>query len=472
VNRRDVLGTLGMASASTLLWAFGCRAPERGVKTIATSGGEIRTWLHDAVAVLAGAGLESPRALAVTRKRATAAIDVLGPGISRGRYEGVVLSAKTREGTRREQVTNELTAAGIAAAAKALAGGSTRGKVELGEPKTYLAEYVDPDDKILLDRVEAIGRSDRELTSRIVYQAALLDIDDATVWAIAPGRDLQQRLVRVRRAATRVAWNGTRPVVGEISRAWIGALDDHELDPQELSDVTRSVQTLTTPGAFDEGEYAIVLAPEVVARIADVATRALLTTSAARRPDVERRLVLGKQIAAPVLTLVDDPTVDGAYGGFHFDDEGEAAVPVALINEGHLAARLPERRRPGHVGALEASASHLRITPGGSDAKRLLDAGYSLDGPMRATVDPGSDRVVVAVSRARELRGGERTGRVFADIELVGELTPLLAQVSAVSKEAVQVAVREEVDGLPRWRSIDAPWLRTRGRLRARRSQT
>src|SRR4051812_24941862 len=116
-----------MASASTLLWAFGCRAPERGVQTIATSGGEIRTWLHDAVAVLAGAGLESPRALAVTRKRTTAAIDVLGPGISRGRYEGIVLSATTRDGTRREQVTSELTAAGIAAAAKALAGSGTRG---------------------------------------------------------------------------------------------------------------------------------------------------------------------------------------------------------------------------------------------------------------------------------------------------------------------------------------------------------
>ena len=465
-----MLGTLGMASASTLLWAFGCRAPERGVKTIATSGGEVRTWLRDAVAVLAGAGLDSPRALAVTRKRTTAAIDVLGPGISRGRYEAVLLSGKTRDGVRREQVSSDLTATGIAAAAKALAGGVTRARVEFGEPKTYLADYVEPHDQILLDRVDAIGKSDRELTSRIVYQAALVDIDDATVWAVAPGHDFQQRLVRVRRAATRVAWNGTRPVVGEISRAWIGGLDDHELDPTELSEVTRSVQTLTTPTAFKEDEYAVVLAPEVVARIADIATHALLTTTAGRRPDVARRLAIGKQIAAPVLTIIDDPTVEGAYGGFHFDDDGEPAAPIALIDQGHLAARLPERRRPGHVGELEAAASHLRILPGTAQARDLLDAGYSLDGPMRVVIDPGSDRVVIAVARARELHGGERTGRVFADIELVGELAPLLAQVFAVSKETVQVAMREEVDGLPRWRSIEAPSLRTRGRLRARRS--
>ena len=62
------------------------------------------------------------------------------------------------------------------------------------------------------------------------------------------------------------------------------------------------------------------------------------------------------------------------------------------------------------------------------------------------------------------------TGRVFADVELVGEVATVLASIVSVSAETAQVAFRDEADGLPRWRSMEAPWLRMRGRLRTRRS--
>jgi predicted Zn-dependent protease len=468
-----MLGSLGVASASSLLWALGCRAPERGVQQVATGGGEVRTWLHDAIALLAGAGLDAPRAIAVMRKRTTAAIDVLGEGVSRASSDGVVVSARDKDGTRREQVTNDLSPAGIVGAARSLIARDARpAQIAFGQPQHWLADYVEPDDKQLIERVRAIGAGDRWLSSRIVYQAALLDIDDATVWGVAPGRDLEQRLVRVRRAATRVAWNGTRPVAAEVARAWIGGIDDQTLAGDDVGDATRAVQLLTTPTSLDEGEYSLVLEPEVVAMIADAATRALLTTTALRRPEVNKRLASGAAIGAQVLTLVDDPTVAGAYGGFHFDDDGEPAVAVTLIDHGHVVGQLPERRRPGHLGALEAAASHLTMKAGTGAADKLLDDGFALEGAVRTVVDAASDRLVVEVARAKELRGGHATGRVFADVELVGEVATVLASIVSVSAETTQVAFREEVDGLPRWRSMEAPWLRMRGRLRTRRSVT
>jgi predicted Zn-dependent protease len=470
VNRRDVLGTLGVASAGTLLWAFGCRTAAPVVQEIATSGGEVRTWLHDAVALLAAAGLEAPRALAVIRKRTTAASDVLGRGVSRDRCEGAVVSARDRDGTRREQVTSDLSGPGVVAAAKALIARDLRpGKLAFGEPKIWVAEYVEPEEEKLLERAEAIGAGDKELTSRIVYQANVLDVDDATTWAVTTGRDLEQRLVRIRLAATRVAWNGTRPVTAEVSRAWTGVLGDHALAGADVSAASAAAQTLATSGAFDEGEYAVGLEPDVVARLADSATRGLLTSAAMRRPEVARRLAVGARVAGPMFTLVDDPRTQGAYGGYHFDDEGELAAAVTLVDQGVIAGRLDERRRPGHLGQLEAMASHLRLATGTADAERILDDGFILEGASEAIVDPASDRVVISVARAREMRGGNRTGRVFADVELVGELAPLLASVSAVSSVATPVSFRDEVDGRPRWRSMDAPWLRAHGRLRARR---
>ena len=321
----------------------------------------------------------------------------------------------------------------------------------------------------LLARVGDIVRLDRAMSSRIVYAASLIDIDDAIVWSIAPGRDLEQRLVRVRRVASRVAWNGTRPVVTEAVRAWRGGVDDHTLDAAEIEQATNDALALMTPGTFDDSVRDVVLDPHVAATVVDAAVRALLTTTAGRRPEVAHRLAVGAKIGSPAITLTDDPTTPGAYGGFTFDDAGEPAAPVALVDRGHVAGRLERGLRPGHVGPSEPAASHLRLAPGAIAREALLDDGFSLEGGLGAVVDPASGQVVISIGRARELRKRSPTGRVFADVELVGDLAGLLAAISGASKETTAIGLREDGDGGPMWRSIETPWLRGKGMLRARR---
>jgi len=488
MNRREVLGALGAASASSLLWALGCGAPEQEVRRATTlREDEVRGWLHDALGKLAAAGFADAYALAVTRRRTLAATDVLGQAVRRVRADGVVLAVRDQDGAFREQVTADLSADGIAAAVRALTGDKPRwARIDFGRPVSSGAAAREPSDDELLAMTQAIRTRDQALTSRIVYRAELVDIDDAHVWSVARGRDLDQRLVRVRQAATRVAWNGTRPIVVEAARGWIGAPTAHELERTVLEDTTRGALALMTPAAFADGEHALVLAPSVVAAIVEAAVPALLTTSAARRPEVARRLEIGAAVASPLLSLADDPTAAGAfdaYGGFHFDDEGEPAAALALVDHGHVVGRIADRagvvaagaptagrgRRPGHVGGVEPAASHLVVAPGTSAQQALRDDGYVVEGAASAVVDAASDRVVVAVSRAREVARGEETGRVFGELELVGQLGALLANIAGVSTESESFALRDELDGRPRWRSLSVPWLRTRGLLRARR---
>lgn len=486
-SRREVLGSLGVASAQALLWA--CGAPPRPIRRPLEVSGEVRSWLHDAVAKLR---TEFPfaHALAVSRRRTTAAIDVLGAGVARGRCDGVVLTVRTPDGARREQVTSDLSRGGIEAATAALLVRSVKAaSIDFGKPQIAPLPFAkdrdphDVEDITLLDKVAAMAKRDKELSSQIVYAASLIDIDDATVWSVAPGRDLEQRLVRIRRAVTRVAWNGTRPVVSEASRGWIGGIDAQDLTDAEIASATRSALVLMTPSAFEDGERTMLLDPDVSASIVDAAARALLTSTSIRRPEVARRLAAGAGIAAAVLTIVDDPTVAGGYGSCYFDDEGEPATKLTLVDGGRVVGRLADSgavdrkvatvagrgRRPGHVGPVEAAPSNLRLLAGSVAADDLLDEGFVLQGALGAVVDPASDRVVVAVARARERRGGKDTGRVFADIELVGDLAQLLASVTAVSSSTQTISIRDEIDGQPRWRSIEAPALRLKGTLRARR---
>jgi predicted Zn-dependent protease len=479
LHRREVLATFGVASASTLLLALGCGAPAPIVRRAPQVSGEVRTWLHDAVARLAAA-YPFAHALAVSRRRTAAASDVLGAGIARLYAEGVVFTVRDRGGTWHEHASSELSRDAIAAAARALDAARQPRAVDFGPPPAAPAEPPALDDRDLRARVELLLHGDAALARRLVYAAAALDIDDAVVWSVAPGRDLEQRLVRIRQTAVRAAWNGTRPVVREVERAWSGGLDDQPLTPDDLTAASEAALEVLTPGGFDDGERPVVLDPSVVAVVLDAAARGLFTADAARRPEVARRLADAAPLASPLVTIIDDPTTPGAYGGFAFDDEGEPAAPLTLLDAGRVAAPLSDRaagapgrgRRPGHLGRVTPSPSHLRLAPGPADLRQLHSEGFILEGGLGARLDPGGDRIRVACTRARELRAGNTTGRLYADVELVGSLPALLSAVDAVAATPASFVPRDPAGRHPTWRSISAPALRTRGLVRASRSRT
>jgi predicted Zn-dependent protease len=254
--------------------------------------------------------------------------------------------------------------------------------------------------------------------------------------------------------------------------------DDQPLGAGDLAAASEAALELMTPGSLDDGERAVVLDPSVVAVLLDAAVRGLLTSTATRRPEVARRAALDARLASPLVTLVDDPTAAGAYGRFAFDDEGEPAAPITLVDAGRIAAHLTDHAgggagrglRPGHLARVEPSPSHLQLVPGTVLPGALYGDGLALEGGLGATLDPASDRIRVACARARELKAGSPTGRVYADIELVGSLTAVLSAVDGVAQPTSSFAVRADPDREPTWRSISTPALRTRGVVRARRS--
>jgi predicted Zn-dependent protease len=473
-SRREVLTGIGVGASSAIL--FACGGSAKREEHPQTVGSEITTWLRDAVAVLVAAGFASPQALAVTRRRTTAALDVLGAGVGRGRTDGVVLSVRDKDGIARELVTNDLSRDGIANAVEALVGAKMKpATVDFGRsPTDVYTPSPDPatlSDADMLSRVAALAARDRHWSSRIVYAASVLDIDDTQVWSVARGQTRAQRLVRVRRSVTRVAWHGSRPFVSEATRAWMGGVDAQDLTDDEIIGARENALALMTPRPFAEGEYTILLEPTVAASVIDAALRGLLTRDAQRLPEVARRAGLGAAFASALFTVVDDPSVTDAYGGHRFDDRGLPASAVTLIDQGKVVGRIDREQRPGHIGRGETTPSHVRVSPGMVPPSEMLDEGLVLEEPIATLLDPSSDRVVVQVARGRELVGGRRTGRIFADLEVVGELGSLLSSVMALSTHTQAIGIRDESDGHPRWRSIETPSMRAKAIVRQRRRQ-
>lgn len=95
---------------------------------------------------------------------------------------------------------------------------------------------------------------------------------------------------------------------------------------------------------------------------------------------------LGETVAAPGVTLVDDPTCPDAYGASRSDSEGVATRPVRLIDAGRLAGFLHNvytgRRsgagttgsavRAAYKSAPGVGARALRLEPGPASPEELL----------------------------------------------------------------------------------------------------
>lgn len=463
MNRRELLGGLGVVTAQAALWALGCGGQQRVLAPdIEADRDEVRTWLRDAVSLLSTA-FTSVHGLAVERRRTVAAADVFGTGIAREQRDGVVFTFKDKTGALQEYALSDLSRNGIRAAVRSLIGSAARPKkLDFGRPPPRPPVPKLIGESELRVRVEAIDR--KQVQSRLVYNVALIDIEDTIVWSIAEGRDREHRAQRVMQRLLRAAWNGTRPVLGKVDRGWIGEVRDpaRQLDDADAQRASEHALELVTPATFPDGKHLVLLDPSVTASLLDAGTRALLTSAASRRPEVKRGVVVGSVVAAPAITLVDDPLTRGAYGGFEYDDDGEPATRITLIDKGRLAGTLGRgrSRRPGHMGPIEPSPSHLRLVPGDKQHTSWNDDGFLLEGGGGAIVDPASRRVVITAARAREIRGGRPTGRVYADVELVGDLGALLGAVTDVSSNTASFSTRDERDGEPRWRSIETPWLR------------
>jgi predicted Zn-dependent protease len=481
-NRREVLAGLGVATATALL---GCRGLSFRARP-PRDDGEVRTWLRDAVSRLAGAFPEV-HAHAVSGRRTQLAVDAIGSGGDREATDGVVLAVRDRDGRVREEVTFDLSGDGVRAAVLAI----TDGRVPAAAPMTFTASAALPvlrsdparfGDRELSHRLdEVVMRLGQRLTSRAIYHGVAYDLDDTTIWSVTAGVERVQRLVRVLHTVDVVGWTGTRPLVGRAAHGWRGGVDLHRLTDGDLDGAVRAALEIFTPGGLAPVTSPLILEPSVVASLIDALARQLLTTTAAARPEVAR---LGEVLAvAPALQLVDDPGAAEAYGGFAFDDEGEVAAARPLLDGGRVVGRLADRAgvlaaladragrglRAGHLGELAPAPSHLRLAAGTTARAALLvgDA-VVLEGGRPAVIDLARGRVRLGAARAREVRGGQLTGRVYADVELVGDLAALLASLEAPSREVAILAHRGDAPGGPRWSSIEAPWLRAHGTLRQR----
>ena len=262
------------------------------------------------------------------------------------------------------------------------------------------------------------------------------------------------------------------------SRAWLGGLDDDTLPREAVSRASRDALEIMTPGAFADGDAR--------ARARSVGGRADRRHRDARAAH-ERRGAAARGRAPP-----RDRCRGGVAGAdarrrsdrrdgvrrLRFDDEGvpprrsRCSMPVASAGASPIAAA-------GAAGVRATSgASNRRRRTCGSRPARAISTSSSpmatvLEGGLDAVIDPSSDRIVgLGRARARRSRRAARPAACSPTSSSSAISAGYSPRRPPSPATAETFSVRDEVDGQPRWRSIETPGIATRGLVRARRRVT
>ncbi|MDO0914353.1 TldD/PmbA family protein [Streptomyces sp. DT2A-34] len=201
------------------------------------------------------------------------------------------------------------------------------------------------------------------------------------------------------------------------------------------------------------GRLPVLLAPSATAAFLAVVS-GMLSRPAAHPDQALASAPRGSRVAAPCVTLMDDPTDPTSFGAARFDAEGLATRRNLLIDRGCAADRLHDAaggRRAGvasNGAALRAGykslpgpgARALALAPGDLDpeaAVARLGHGFlvhSVTG-LPAGADPLTGRFSVAVS-GRVVRGGELAEHV-PHTTLASTVPSLLQGVRGVGSDSV-----------------------------------
>ena len=197
---------------------------------------------------------------------------------------------------------------------------------------------------------------------------------------------------RIRLSA--IAEKGAGPQIGVESPGVLGGYEFfQELDLDKLAQgAAQSAILMAGAGYIDGGMMPVVLGNGFGGVIFHEACGHPLETEAIRKNASPFAGKVGQAVAQPILTAIDDGTLDRHWGSLNVDDEGTPAQRTVLIEQGILKNYLSDRigaRQAGVPRSGSARRESYRYAPVSRMRNTYIDRGpHSVD-EMIASVDFG-----------------------------------------------------------------------------------
>jgi predicted Zn-dependent protease len=246
--------------------------------------------------------------------------------------------------------------------------------------------------------------------------------------------------------------SGGRPGALFLRRRGIGGEELCALGDADRELLVDRATRLAGAAPPDPGETTLVTEPNVSGVVAHESFGHgvevdLFMKSRARAADY-----LGKAVAAPMVRLLDDPTQAGAPGFYHFDDEGAAAAPTVIIEDGVFRAGLTDLvssratglprtangRREAWDRKCYARMSNTFFAPGVDRREELIrgvEKGLLVGHFTAGIEDPKGWGMQIVAQYGEEIVRGRLTGRVVSPVTLSGFVPDVLASIDGIADD-------------------------------------
>ena len=220
----------------------------------------------------------------------------------------------------------------------------------------------------------------------------------------------------------------------------------------ELQRLTDNAIALTSAERIEPGEYTIITAPGVTGTICHESFGHGVETDMFLKERARAAHYIDRVVAAPLVSIYDDPSLPDGFGFYFFDDEGMLAGPTQIVESGifrrgitdlysAMARGLPRSAnglRSDYSRKAYARMSNTFFASGTTPVTDLfaqVESGVYLEKWSSGMEDPQGWGIQVTCHFGHEIKHGKVTSRMFAPIGITGYVPDVLQTVSAVGSD-------------------------------------
>ncbi|CAG0975566.1 MAG: TldD/PmbA family protein [Candidatus Methanoperedens sp.] len=303
------------------------------------------------------------------------------------------------------------------------------------------------EDKVkLLLEIEKSAKKTGIQSTNAVYSEALINVK----YSSSEGLDCEYTLTRIGFAISSIAQSEGVYQIGRESRFGVMGFEifkKHDAFALAEKAANTAIELLSakTPKA---GTYPVILDQELAGVFIHEAVGHAVEADHVLEGNSILSGKIGEQIASPLITVYDDPSLH-EYGYYPFDDEGAESKRTTLIQNGVLKSFIHSRETAGKLGGESRNSraqgysrpvirmSNTFIAPDGMKFDEMLAElkdGIYLKGSRGGQVNPGEGVFQFNAESGFIVKNGELTTSL-RDVSLSGNTLEILNNVSAVGND-------------------------------------
>jgi TldD protein len=301
----------------------------------------------------------------------------------------------------------------------------------------------------LLREIEKHAQTEGIKSTRVSYSESVL----TTQYMNSEGLEAGYKSIRCGFSISAVAAEGNNYQAGRESRFNIAGYEIFDqYKPFDLAaDASKTALDLLKAKTPKGGTLPVILDPELAGVFAHEAVGHASEADLVLQNDSVLSGKLGKQVASPLITVIDDPTIH-AFGYYPFDAEGAPSKKTVLIQNGIMNSYMHSRETAGTFDGESGVSGNARaqgysvpvvrmsntyIDNGDTSFDEMLEEikdGIYLIGSRGGQVNTGEGIFQFNAEKGYLIKNGEIT-ELVRDISLSGQILEILNQIQRVGND-------------------------------------